>query len=91
MRKIVHNTDASRYECDLGGDIAVIDYIEMGDGVVAFVHTGVPAQYEGQGIASELTRAALQDCRERGVKVRPACSFAAGYVRRHPEWEDLLG
>jgi uncharacterized protein len=28
--------------------------------------------------------------RSRGLKVVPRCSFVAGYLRRHPEYQDLV-
>ena len=28
--------------------------------------------------------------RAHGIKVRPACSYVSGYMRRHPETRDLL-
>lgn len=88
---LVNNKVYGRYEFDLGDDMAVIDYQLIDGGRVAvFTHTGVPPAYEGQGIASELTHAALSDCRAAGKKVIPACSFAALYVKRHPEWEDIV-
>jgi predicted GNAT family acetyltransferase len=43
----------------------------------------------GRGIAAELTRHALEDARAHGWKVRPLCSYAEVYMRRHPEYNDL--
>jgi predicted GNAT family acetyltransferase len=33
---------------------------------------------------------ALDDIRSRGLKVVPLCPFVAAYIRRHPEYEDLV-
>ena len=50
----------------------------------------VPEQYEGQGIGKELVQAVLEDIRTKEIKVVPQCPFVAAYIRRHPEWMDLV-
>jgi hypothetical protein len=35
-------------------------------------------------------RAALDDARERGLRVVPICPFVDDYVRRHPAYADLV-
>jgi uncharacterized protein len=52
-------------------------------------HTGVPHAWEGRGIAASLTQAAFEYARSRGLSVTPLCSYAAAYLRRHPEYDDL--
>ena len=56
--ELKNNVGASRYEFDLGDDIAVVDYERIGTDIVVLTHTGVPKRYSGQGIAAELTEAA---------------------------------
>jgi predicted GNAT family acetyltransferase len=53
------------------------------------MHTGVPSEVGGRGIAGALTLAAFQAARSEGWKVKPACSYAAGWLERHPEFADL--
>jgi uncharacterized protein len=53
-----------------------------------FTHTEVPPADEGKGIGARLVRAALDDARQRGFKIVPACSFVAAFIRRHPEYND---
>lgn len=72
-----------------GAQWAVVDYTLQG-GVMAIDHTGVPSELEGQGIAGRLTQAALDHARAHGLKVTPRCSYAAAYMRRHPESQSLL-
>ena len=45
---------------------------------------------EGQGIGKELVLAALEDIRSKGLLVVPQCPFVVTYIRRHPEWMDLV-
>ncbi|MBD9301369.1 GNAT family N-acetyltransferase [Alistipes senegalensis] len=87
---VIDNAAEKRYELDLGkGDMALIEYA-MGDGFVVLTHTEVPPAYEGQGIGKELVLAALEDIRSKGLRVVPQCSFVEVYIRRHPEWADLV-
>jgi predicted GNAT family acetyltransferase len=37
-----------------------------------------------------MTRFALETARTNGWKVVPACSYAAAFLRRNPDFEDLL-
>ena len=83
------NPAKSRFELIESGETAFAAYEQDGD-TMTFTHTIVPPVLEGQGIASRLVAYALGEARERGLKVRAACSFVADYIERHPEMQDLL-
>lgn len=87
--EVKDNAALSRYELDVGGEIAVAVY-QMRDGQRVFTHTEVPKSLSGQGVGSALARGALDDARARGMTVVPLCSFIAGYIKRHPEYQDLV-
>jgi predicted GNAT family acetyltransferase len=79
-----------RYELALNGELAAFaDYRPRGDSV-EFVHTEVLPQYQGRGLAQQLARYALDDVRRQGRQAVATCSFIAGYVQRHPHYQDLL-
>ena len=80
-----HNEAAHRYELETEHGLAVAVYRQQGDSAV-FTHTEVPPEDEGKGIGGRLVRAALDDTRQRGLKIVPACSFVVAFVRRHPEY-----
>ena len=86
---VVDNAAAQRYEADVQGVLALIDYRRTGDRIV-LTHAEVPAEFEGQGIASKLARVALDDARAQGLAVIPRCPFVAAYIRRHPAYRDLV-
>ena len=86
---LTDNTALRRYEFDLGGDKAVIEYI-LGPGYRILTHTEVPPKFEGQGIGRELVAAALEDLRDKRLQVIPQCSFVEQYIDRHPQWEKLV-
>ena len=86
--RVEHEPERSRYSATVDGVQAVADYRRDGN-VTAFVHTEVPRQIEGRGVASALARRALDDARAAGQKVVPACAFFAHYMDAHPEYDDL--
>jgi uncharacterized protein len=80
---VTDNAAAQRYELAVGDDLAIAAYRIEGD-VIAFTHTLVPTEAEGQGVGTRLIRGALADARTRGLRVDPRCSFVAAYLKRHP-------
>lgn len=86
---VQHNTAAQRFEIIVDGDLARADYRRTND-VLRLFHTEVPHRLEGRGIAGALVRAALEYVRANGLRVEPACSYVATYMKRHPETQDLL-
>lgn len=83
------NPEAGRYEAAVDGHLAVAEYRLSGD-TITFTHTEVPEELEGQGIAGQVVRFALDDARSRGLKVVPRCPYVADYIRRHQEYQDLV-
>lgn len=86
---VQHNEAEQRFELLVGGRLARADY-RLRDGIMHLVHTEVPVQHEGRGVAARLVRAALEHARDKGHRVQPACSYVRAYMRRHPEFNDLL-
>jgi uncharacterized protein len=84
-----HDRNAHQFVVDVDGHRCELDY-GLADGVMSITHTGVPAAVGGRGIAGQLVAAAFASARADGLKVRPLCSYAAGYARKHPELADLL-
>jgi len=89
MSDIAHREPQSRFETIVDGQLFQLDFV-LRDRTMTIVHTGVPTPVGGRGIAAALTRAALDTARQRGWKVIPQCSYAAVYLKRHPEYQDLL-
>lgn len=79
-----------RYELKVAGEIAgFVNYRQHG-GSIELVHTEVLPQFAGQGLAQRLTQFVLDDVRRQGRTVVPTCSYAAQYIERHPQLQDLL-
>lgn len=89
MPQVTHNRAASRFELNVGGQLASCCYTRQGE-VLDLHHTEVPPALQGQGVAAQVVAAALAWAREQGLRVRPSCSYVAAYIKRHPETQDLL-
>ncbi len=84
------NEQQSRFEAFVGADLVGFSEYEVGGGYITFPHTVTEPEYGGQGVASQVARYSLEDARAQGLKIRPICSFYVDYLRKHPEYQDLL-
>ena len=74
---------------NIDGELAVSAY-RRNDDTIIFTHTEVPPHLEGKGIGNQLARAALDYARSEELKVVPRCPFISAFIRRHPEYQDLV-
>jgi uncharacterized protein len=88
--QVVDNPDQHRYEIRVDGALAGFAQYSRRSGVVTFIHTEIDPAYEGQGLGSVLARSALDEVRGSGEQIVPLCPFIAGYIRRHPQYVDLV-
>ena len=86
---ITNNTEAQRFEAQLGAEQAVAEY-HLKNNVIIFTHTEVPRVMEGKGVAGKLIKTALDAAQQEHYQVVPLCPFVAAYIRRHPEYRDLV-
>ncbi|MFJ3956747.1 GNAT family N-acetyltransferase [Arthrobacter sp. NPDC090010] len=69
------------------GEESYVDVHTDGATQRVLFHTGVDEQYAGQGLASVLVRAAVDDVVASGFSVVPVCPYVAAWLPRHPEYE----
>ena len=86
---VTHNAEAYRFEATVGGLRSLVSYRRFPDRLV-LQHTVVPAPLAGQGLAAKLTRTALDFARAHRLRVVPLCPYTLRFLRRHPEYHDLL-
>ena len=86
---VVNNRKRHNFEVEIEGKIAFTHY-RLEPGVITLSHTEVPPEFSGRGIGGVIARAALEHARREGLKVVAKCPFIAGWMRRHPEYNDLL-
>lgn len=87
--EVLNNENAQQYEVHMGDSVAVLKYRRVGKHIT-YIHTGVPPEMGGHGIASELARTALEDAQREHLSVTPQCPFVASYIREHTEYLPLL-
>lgn len=89
---VENDVDGSRYRIRDGADyLGLIDYTISADAtVLAMTHTEVLPGRQGGGVAGVMAKAALDDVRARQLRVDPVCPYIARFIRRHPEYADLL-
>lgn len=85
----VKNELMQRFELEVEGKMAFLEYRDQGPNVLAFTHTFVPTELRGRNLAAILTRFALEDARKQGKEVAPICSYVAVYMERNKEFTQL--
>jgi len=82
---IENNQDAQRWEARLDQHMALAQYRRR-EQTIIFIHTEVPRELEGLGVASKLVKTALDDGRTQHLEVVPFCPFVAGYIPTTKPW-----
>jgi predicted GNAT family acetyltransferase len=89
MSKATDNPARYRYEMVVNGEVAFVDYAHDG-GHLVLKHTEVPQTLAGRGVGSILARSVLEDARRRGLMIVPECEFIAAFIKRRPEFADVV-
>jgi uncharacterized protein len=89
MNPVRDNKSLRRFELDVEGAMAFANY-RLAPGTVIITHTETPRALRGRGIASQLVQGALERIRADGLKVVAGCGFVVDYLRKHPEFADLV-
>jgi uncharacterized protein len=84
-----NNEKEQRLEIREQNELAYLEYRYHKEDI-ALMHTFVPDPLEGKGVASSLARYALEWAREKGKRVIVYCPFVAAYLKRHPEYSDIV-
>ena len=82
--------EAKRFEARVDGKLAGFIQYQVQPEAIVLVHTQVVDEFEGKGVGSVLVRRVLDDIRARDGKIIPTCPFVAEYIRRHPEYVDVV-
>jgi uncharacterized protein len=86
---VIHNEAAHQFEISADGATAILTY-RLKPKSILFLHTEVPEQFRGRGIAGQLASAGLDFARQRSLAVVPLCPFVAGYIKKHQEYLDIV-
>ena len=86
---VVNNEAAGRFDLEIDGQRASIYYERHPDNIT-FLRTYVHPELSGKGVGSRMAKEALDYARAEGLGVVPYCRFVSAYIRRHPEYQDLV-
>lgn len=86
---VVNNPAKSRFELETRAGVAVANY-HLDGAVMTIYHTEVPVPLRGRGIGGQLVEGALSEVRRLNLRVVPSCGFVRDFIRRNPEFMDLL-
>ena len=90
VHTVTDNSEQDRFELHVDGELrGFAEYRPAGDSVI-IAHTEIADGHEGEGLGGVLVRAALEEIRANGKTVIPTCPFTAAYIRRHPEFVELV-
>ena len=88
---VVDAPERERFVIRVGDRLAGFTVYRRRGKLIAFVHTEIDPEFEGQGLGGRLVAAALDAAREQGLRVLPFCPFVRKYIAEHPgEYLDLV-
>ena len=83
--EVIHDEAQNAFTVAMYDRIAHLDYRTTSSGRMKILHTLVPREMGGMGVAASLARAALAYAEEHEMIVVPYCPFVQAYLKRHPE------
>ncbi|MBA4168562.1 MAG: N-acetyltransferase [Chitinophagaceae bacterium] len=78
-----------QFQFHIDGLVSFIDYGQVGNDLM-LIHTEVPGELEGRGIAAALVERTLAYAEASGLKVVPRCAYIVAYLKKHPEWNRIV-
>ncbi len=84
------NPQQHRFERAIHDGAIAAAYYRTDDGKLVFIHTEVPSEFNGLGIASELARGTFELLRQSGRKAILTCPFMVEFANKHPEYSDVV-
>jgi uncharacterized protein len=89
MDQLHDNAAASRYELDIDGETVFANY-RKADGVLTILWVEAPLALRGTGAAGRLMKLLAREAAANGWRIVPVCGYAAGWLRRSPEFRSLV-
>jgi uncharacterized protein len=87
---VVDAPERKRFEVSVDGEPAGFLVYRVRKGLLALIHTEVEERFGGRGLGGRLARFALDQARAQGLAVLPFCPFVNEWMKRHPEYADLV-
>ena len=86
---LTNNEAAHNFEMIVDGKRSFIDYMRKGEKIY-LIHTEVPQELEGKGIAAEMVERTLQYIEDQHLKLVPLCAYVQHYLKRNPDWNRIV-
>ncbi|WP_345160424.1 GNAT family N-acetyltransferase [Pontibacter saemangeumensis] len=87
--EVKDNPAQHRFETTIEGHTAFIAY-KLRPGVITVLHTEVPKELEGRGIAGAMTKYVLDYIATNNLQLVPLCPYMRVYLKKHPEYQHLV-
>lgn len=84
--QISHRPEHHRFETVEDGLTAFVEY-RLVNNALDIIHTIVPREIEGRGIAAALVETAFDYALANGMKPEATCSYAVAWLQRHPAYK----
>ncbi len=72
-----------------GKSVGLTAFVDR-DGQRIFYHTEVDGAFGGRGLATVVISEALAATRAEGLRIVPVCPTVAAYVKKHPDFSDIV-
>ncbi len=86
---LVKNENKKRFEIEVDGYFAFIDYKMKGERI-ALIHTETDPELAGTGAAKAVVEKTLAWIEENGHTVLPFCLYVLAYIKRNKEWKRIV-
>jgi uncharacterized protein len=84
-----YNKAETRYEMPFG-DLMVYANVRKDKNTLYIDYVFAPQELRGKGAAGEFMRQLMDVVRAENLKVVPLCGYAASWLVRHSEYQDLI-
>jgi len=87
--EVAKNDHTNRFELTIDDYIAFIDFKQQ-DQLIKLIHTEVPEELSGRGIAAVLVEKTLTYLEDHDCSLYPYCPYVYAYIQKHPEWKRVV-
>lgn len=87
--QVTDNSAHHRFELRQDGATAFLLYRRQGSSL-QLIHTEVPDALRGKGVGSKLVEGVLRLAQQQKLSVVPLCPFVADFLKRHPQYLDVV-
>lgn len=86
---VTYNDAAKRYEMPFG-HLVVYANVRKDKNTLYIDYVFAPQDLRGRGAAGDFMRQLMDVVRAEDLKAVPICGYAASWLRRHSEYQDLI-